>query len=76
MSMSPRDSADGTVMLNEPRLRMRPGACLRLSVATAAGRMAAVASRPPGRGSGASIRGQVMLWLDQDALRKLLTNSE
>ena len=71
--MSPRDSADGTVMLNEPRLRMRPGARLRLSVATAADG-GAVASRLTGRGSGASIRGQVMLWLDRDALRKLLTN--
>ena len=74
MSMSYWGSADGTVMLNEPRLRMRPGARLRLSVATAAGRMAAVASRLTGRGSGASIRGQVMLWLDRDALRKLLAN--
>ena len=74
MSMSSWGSADGTVMLNEPRLRMRPGARLRLSVATAAGRMAAVASRLTGRGSGASIRGQVMLWLDRDALRKLLAN--
>src|SRR5215203_6909307 len=74
MSMSSREPAGGTVMRKEPRLRMRPGARLRLSVATAAGRLAAVASRLTGRGSGASIRGQVMLWLDRDALRKLLAN--
>src|SRR5215213_1722954 len=74
MSMSSWESAGGTVIRKEPRLRMRPSARLRLSVATAAGRLAAVASRLTGRGSGASIRGQVMLWLDRDALRKLLAN--
>src|SRR5215213_8428807 len=74
MSMSSRQSVDGTVVPNEPRLDLRPSARVRLSVATTAGRMAAIASRLAGRGSGASIRGQVMLWLDRDALRKLLAN--
>lgn len=46
----------------------------RLLLATTAGRAAAAASQLAGRGSGASIRGQVMLKLDPDALGKLLAN--
>ncbi|QGN31568.1 DUF1727 domain-containing protein [Microlunatus sp. Gsoil 973] len=45
---------------------------IRLSVATAAGRVAAQASRLAGRGTGAAIRGQVMLKADPQALAKLL----
>ena len=44
----------------------------RLTGAVWAGRLAAVASRLAGRGSGASIRGQVMTRLDPQALAKLL----
>ena len=44
----------------------------RLAVAISAGRVAALASRLAGRGSGASIRGRVMLKIDPDALAKLL----
>ena len=45
---------------------------VRLLAATTAGRLAQVASRVAGRGSGASIRGQVMVRLDPAALAKLL----
>ena len=51
---------------------LRAVARARLTAATAAGRLAAVASRLAGRGSGTSIRGQVMLRLDPAALAKLL----
>jgi UDP-N-acetylmuramyl tripeptide synthase len=44
----------------------------RLTGAIWAGRLASVASRLAGRGSGASIRGQVMMRLDPGALAKLL----
>lgn len=44
----------------------------RLRAATTAGALAAYASRRAGRGSGASIRGQIMQRLDPDALAKLL----
>ncbi len=44
----------------------------RLRLAASAGRLAALASRIAGRGSGASIRGRVMMTLDPDALAKLL----
>ena len=44
----------------------------RLTAAIAAGRGAALASRLSGRGSGASIRGHLMLRLDPTALGKLL----
>jgi UDP-N-acetylmuramyl tripeptide synthase len=44
----------------------------RLTGAIWAGRLASVASRVAGRGSGASIRGQVMMRLDPGALAKLL----
>ncbi len=44
----------------------------RLRGAIWAGRLAAVASRVAGRGSGASIRGKVMMQLDPEALAKLL----
>jgi len=47
---------------------------IRLDVATTAGRAAAFASKVSGRGSGASIRGQVMLTLDPQALGKLLAD--
>lgn len=45
---------------------------IRLAAAATAGRAAALASRLAGRGSGASIRGQVMLRIDPAALQKLL----
>ncbi|MGJ3510022.1 MurT ligase domain-containing protein [Enemella sp. A6] len=45
---------------------------VRLAVAQTAGRLAAFASRVSGRGSGASIRGMVMMRLDPGALGKLL----
>ena len=44
----------------------------RLTAATLAGRAAGAASRLARRGSGASIRGKVMLKIDPDALAKLL----
>jgi lipid II isoglutaminyl synthase (glutamine-hydrolysing) len=44
----------------------------RLSAATFAGRLAGTASRLTRRGSGASIRGKVMLKIDPSALSKLL----
>jgi len=44
----------------------------RLTAATLAGRLAGAASRISGRGTGASIRGKVMLKLDPSALGKLL----
>jgi UDP-N-acetylmuramyl tripeptide synthase len=44
----------------------------RLLAATTAGRLAQLASRIAGRGSGASIRGQVMMRLDPAALAKLV----
>ncbi len=65
MSLNPRSVVPG--------LRLRPAARARLTAATWAGRVAAVASRIAGRGSGASIRGTVMLKLDPQALAKLLT---
>jgi UDP-N-acetylmuramyl tripeptide synthase len=67
----PRSRRDLAVRSAPPRLR--PTSRVRLGLASLAGRMAATASRVAGRGSGASIRGQVMLKLDPDALRKLLT---
>jgi lipid II isoglutaminyl synthase (glutamine-hydrolysing) len=45
----------------------------RLTAATMAGRVAGVASRLARRGTGASIRGKVMLKLDPSALSKLLS---
>ena len=47
-------------------------ATARLSAATLAGRAAGAASRLARRGTGASIRGKVMLKIDPDALAKLL----
>lgn len=44
----------------------------RLLAAQTAGRLAAFASKRSGRGSGASIRGQLMLRVDPEALGKLL----
>ncbi|MEL4505263.1 MurT ligase domain-containing protein [Luteococcus sp. H138] len=46
----------------------------RLRAALVAGRAAALASRLTGKGSGASIRGQVLTRIDPDALGKLLAN--
>lgn len=58
------------------RERLRPVSTaaghLRLSVAIGAGRLAARASQAMGRGSGASIRGQVMLRIDPHAFGALL----
>lgn len=45
---------------------------LRLRLATTAGSVAAVGSRVAGKGSGASIRGQIMTKVDPLAFRKLL----
>lgn len=50
----------------------RPGRGPRLALAILAGRLAATGSRLLGRGSGASIRGTVMLRLDPGAFGKLL----
>ncbi len=58
--------------MSSQNLRARPTARARLSAATWAGRVAALASRIAGRGSGASIRGTVMMKLDPAALAKLL----
>lgn len=55
---------------NRPALS--PVSRARLEVATAAGRLAALASRLAGRGTGTAIRGQVMLKTDPQALAKLL----
>ncbi len=55
---------------DRPWVRRR--AVARLGAAKLAGRLAARASRVAGRGSGASIRGQVMLRIDPAALGKLL----
>lgn len=52
--------------------RLGPGPRLRLAAAVGAGRLAATVSRLAGKGSGASIRGQVMARIDPDALAKLL----
>lgn len=49
-----------------------PASRLRLATAVGAGRLAATLSRLAGRGSGASIRGQVMTRIDPEALAKLL----
>jgi hypothetical protein len=67
MSISRRESPKSDVALPGNRPRLPPIARARLSLATLAGRMAATASRVAGRGSGASIRGKVMLGLDPDA---------
>ena len=63
---------EARLMAPDGRQRLRPAARVRLAAATWAGRAAAVASRLAGRGSGASIRGTVMLKLDPRALSKLL----
>lgn len=52
--------------------RLAPPARARLATAVWAGRLAAIGSRLAGRGSGASIRGQVMLRLDPAALGQLV----
>jgi UDP-N-acetylmuramyl tripeptide synthase len=54
------------------RPRTSPASRARLAVASLAGRLAAVASRLAGRGTGTAIRGQVMLTLDPQSLAKLL----
>ena len=54
------------------RRRLAPAPRIRLAAATAAGRLAARASRLAGRGTGAAIQGQVMLKADPQALAKLL----
>lgn len=54
------------------RVRLSPVSGLRLVAAIAAGQVAALGSRLAGRGTGASIRGQVMLKADPKALGKLL----
>lgn len=62
------------VATRTPRIRpsLRRTDKVRLGAATLAGRLAAAASRMSGRGSGASIRGQIMLKVDPEALGKLL----
>ncbi len=54
------------------RVGLTPLRRLRLRAATIAGDAAALASRALGRGSGASIRGQVLTRLDPDAFRELV----
>lgn len=54
------------------RARLAPLSAFRLVAAIAAGQVAALGSRLAGRGTGASIRGQVMLKADPQALGKLL----
>ncbi len=61
-----------SLVRRRPQVALRPAPRLRLCAATWAGRLAAVASRVAGRGSGASIRGQVMMRLDPQALAKLV----
>lgn len=65
---------DGSALApaNRPRPRLSAPARVRLTAATWAGELAALASRVAGRGSGASIRGTVMMKLDPQALVKLL----
>jgi lipid II isoglutaminyl synthase (glutamine-hydrolysing) len=72
MSIKPTGAGDG-LMLRDGQRRLGTAARARLSAATYAGQAAAFASRLAGRGSGASIRGRVMLTLDPGALDKLLT---
>jgi len=72
MSISRRESPKSDLALPGYQPRLSLAARARLTAATLAGRMAAIASRVAGRGSGASIRGKVMLGLDPEALRKLL----
>jgi UDP-N-acetylmuramyl tripeptide synthase len=71
---SPPQSPHAGLAIDSPRSRLAPGARARLAAATVAGRLAATASRIAGRGSGASIKGRVMMTLDPAALRKLLAN--
>lgn len=52
--------------------RLSPVHRARLALATTAGRLAAFASQRLGRGSGASIRGQIMMKVDPGALGKLV----
>lgn len=52
--------------------RLSPSSRLRLATAVGAGRLAATVSRLTGKGSGASIRGQVITRIDPDAFAKLL----
>ena len=54
------------------RRRLSPSSRLRLATAVGAGRLAAAVSRLTGKGSGASIRGQVITRIDPDAFAKLL----
>ena len=70
-----RMSAPGSDLLAPAPARTRPTAIgrVRLGGAVAAGRLAAIASRIAGRGSGTAIKGQVMLRLDPGALGKLLS---
>lgn len=52
--------------------RLSPSSRLRLATAVGAGRLAATVSRLTGKGSGVSIRGQVITRIDPDAFAKLL----
>lgn len=67
----PMPSAELTRRATTPPPLSLP-ARLRLNAAVAVGTLAATASRLAGRGSGASIRGQVMQRIDPSALAKLL----
>ena len=67
----PRERSD-LLAPARPRRPLPPLARVRLRGAVWAGRAAAAASRLSGRGSGASIRGQVMLRLDPQALGELV----
>lgn len=73
MSSTPESPARGLVVdKRQPRLRATAHA--RLTAANWAGSVAARAARLARRGSGHSIRGQVMLRLDPAALPKLMAN--
>ncbi len=72
LQQSPHDR----LSVGSTALPLRPRARARLAAATIAGRLAATASRAAGRGSGASIKGKVMMRLDPGALGKLLAGKQ
>ena len=63
---------NGRMSATLPARTVPPGRSLRLRLATAAGDLAAVLSRLAGRGSGASIRGQVLTRIEPNAFAELL----
>ena len=63
---------NGRMSATLPARTVPPGRSLRLRLATAAGDLAAALSRLAGRGSGASIRGQVLTRIEPNAFAELL----